>query len=399
MAMAPVQSPNLDLPESAPAAQLPREVSLFAVAQTIAVRRRLLLTIVLAAAAVMTAVAFLLPVLYTAEAIILPPEKETSMVQQFMGPLAGLGGVGAAAGLNFRSPADLYIGILKSRTIADALIARFHLQQVYDRGTLVDTRKYLVRRTDMIAGRDTLIHISVDDRDPKRAADLANGFVAELHAQNSALALTSAAQRRLFFQQQVEKEKDALAEAEMAWKQAQRRSGLMYPSGQAEALIRSDAMLSAEITGRQVALQGLRSYATDANPQVKLVEQELAALRAELAKLKTGEHSSSAFQVAGNRLPEAALQEIRRMRDLRYHEAIFALLARQYEAARIDEAREAQVIQVVDKAVPPDKRSWPPRILLIVGGILLALCGGSFFILAQESGRRSLHDRGGADGA
>ena len=397
--MAPVQNSNLDLPESARAEHLPPDVSLLAIAGTVASRGRLLVTVVLVALAVMSAVAFLLPVLYTAEAIILPPEKEQSAVQQFVGPLAGFGGVAGAAALNFRNPADLYIGILKSRTIADALIARFHLQEVYDRKSLVDTRKFLARRIDISAARDTLIHISVDDRDPKRAADLANGFVQELHAQNSSLALSSAAQRRLFFQQQMEKEKDALAEAEVAWKQAQRSSGLLYPAGQAEALIRSDALLSAEITSREVALQGLRSFATDANPQVRLLEQELGALRSEMSKLKTGEHSSSAFQVPGNRLPEAALQEIRRMRDLKYHEAIYALLARQYEGARIDEAREAQVIQVVDVAVPPDKRSWPPRALLIAGGGLLGLFGGCFFILVQESRMKHLHNGSGGYGA
>ncbi len=290
--------------------------------------------------------------------------------------------------MGFRNPADIYVGILNSRTIADALIARFHLQQVYGRKTMVETRKRLARHVDIIAGRDTLIHIEVDDRDPKRAADLANAFVDELHAQNSTVALSSAAQRRLFFQQQLVTEKDDLAQAEVALKKSQEASGLMYPPGQAAALIQSDALVSAEIASREVVLQALRTYATEANPQVLMLQQEIAALRSRQTALKSGNGTGSALQVPSQRLPEAALEQVRKLRDLKYHETLFELLSKQYEAARLDESRQAQVIQIIDRAVPPDKRSWPPRVLLILGGGLLALSGAVFFALYRDSQTR-----------
>ena len=360
------------------------EISLMDVFKRLVRRKRFIARVTLLGLAVSTVVAFLLPATYTAQALILPPEKEQSSLQQFLSPFAGLGAMGGAAGLGFRNPADLYVGILNSRTIADALIARFHLQQVYDRNTLVDTRKRLAQYVDIEAGRDTLIHISVEDRDPKRAADLANAFVDELHAQNSTVAFSAAAQRRLFFQQQLAAEKEALAQAEIALKKSQEISGLMYPPGQAAALIQSDALVNAEIASREVALQTLRSYATDANPQALLLKQEIAALRSQQNKLKTGSGTGSALQVPSRRLPEAALEQIRRVRDLKYHETLFELLSKLYESARIDEARQAQVIQVIDRAIPPDKKTWPPRALLILIGGLTALFCSSLFALFRN---------------
>lgn len=365
------------------------EISLTSVFEGLVRRKRFIAGVTLLGVAASALVAFLLPPSCTAEAIILPPEKEQSSLQQFLSPFAGLGAMGGAAGLGFRNPADLYVGILNSRTIADALIARFHLQQVYDRKTLVDTRKRLAQYVDIEAGRDTLIHISVEDRDPKRAADLANAFVDELHAQNSTVALTSAAQRRLFFQRQLASEKDALAQAEIALKKSQEVSGLMYPPGQAASLIQSDALVNAEIASREVVLQTLRTYATEVNPQVLMIQQQIAALRSQQNKLKTGSGTGSTLQVPSRRLPEAALEQIRRVRDLKYHETMFELLSKLYESARIDEARQAQVIQVIDRAIPPDKRSWPPRALLIMVGGLIALFGAVLFALVQNSRAKS----------
>jgi tyrosine-protein kinase Etk/Wzc len=367
------------------------EIALPDVFERLARRKRFIAGVTALGVAASAVVAFLLPPSYTAETIILPPEKEQSSLQQFLGPFAGLGAMGGASGLGFRNPAELYVGMLNSRTIADALIARFHLREVYGRETLVDTRKRLAHYVDILAGRDTLIHIAVEDRDPRRAADLANAFVEELHAQNSTVALSSAAQRRLFFQQQLSAEQELLNRAETAFKRSQETSGLLYPPGQAAALIQSDAQLSAEIASREVLLQALRSYATDANPQVSMLLQQIAALRSQQDKLKTGNGMGSTLQVPSRRLPEAALEQIRRLRDLKYHETLFELLSKQCEAARIDSARQSQVIQVIDRAVPPDKKSWPPRGLFILIGGLVALFGSALFALFQSSSVRDGH--------
>src|SRR3954451_14016639 len=192
---------------------------------------------------------FMLPPVYSAEASILPPQQPQSSLAAFasgaLGGLAGVGGVGASLGL--KNPADLYIGILKSRTIAESTIDQFDLRRTYKSRLMSDARKELAKNTSFLAGKDSIITISVSDHDPKRAAALANAFVDELHRQNSRLALTDASQKRLFFGQRLEQEKDALAQAEIALKATQQATGLLFPGGQAEALIRSGAELRAQI--------------------------------------------------------------------------------------------------------------------------------------------------------
>src|SRR4051794_20987485 len=159
--------------------------------------------------------AFVLPPVYKAEASILPPQQAQSSLAAFasgaLGGLAGVGGVGASLGL--KNPADLYIGILKSRTIAESIIDQFDLRRIYKSRLMSDARKELAKNTSFLAGRDSIITISVSVHDPKRAAALANAFVDELHRQNSRLALTEASQKRLFFGQQLEQEKNALAQS------------------------------------------------------------------------------------------------------------------------------------------------------------------------------------------
>jgi uncharacterized protein involved in exopolysaccharide biosynthesis len=362
------------------------EVSLLDIAAVLGRRKLLLAGATLVAMFLSAAVALLIPPSYTAEAVILPPQPEQSSQLLMMGSpagLAGLGGLGSSlAGGLLRNPAELYIGILKSRTIADALIARFRLQQVYGSKSLIDTRKALARHTSISTGKDSLITIRFEDRDRARAAQIANAYVDELHDRNSRLALTSASQRWLFFQQQLADEKNALADAEIAMKKMQQASGLVFPSGQSEALMRAIASLRAEIAAREVQFQGIRTYATGDNPQAQMMETTLAALHQQLRKLEAG--SGDELVVPARKIPETGLEYLRKMRDFRYHETLFELLAKQYEAARIDEAKEAPLLQVVDSAVVPDKKSWPPRTLFVLVGGLLALVAASLFVLFQD---------------
>jgi len=370
------------------------EVSLLDALAVLVRRRRLIAGLTLAAMALTAAVVFLMPPSYTAEAVILPPVPDQSSQAMMMGPLTGLGGLaggsfGLSAGL-FRNPAELYVGVLKGRTIADSLIARFHLQQTYGTLSQTATRKHLARHTDIGVGKDSLIRIRVDDHDRTLAAGIANAYVDELHKRTSNLAISSASQRRLFFQQQLAAEKDALADAEIALKNTQQSSGLLFPTGQSEAAIRSIAQLRAEIAAREVQRESMRAYATDDHPQVRLLEREIAALRAQLERLDSGNGERGALGLPATKLPGAGLAYVRKLRDLKYHEALFEILAKQYEAARIDEAKLAPVIQVIDSAVVPDTKSWPPRALFILGSGCLALLCACVFVLVRSPLRRAM---------
>jgi uncharacterized protein involved in exopolysaccharide biosynthesis len=324
--------------------------------------------------------------MYTAEATFLPPQSAPgSGMSQMMSQLGSLSSLGALSG-GLKSPGDVYVGILKSRTIADDLIKRFDLQKIYKTKRISDTAKKLKDRSTFVSGKDTLITISVEDHDANRATSLANGYLDALYEQNGRLALTEASQRRLFFEQQLEHEKDVLADAEVELKKTEEQTGLISPGGQAQLGIDSIAQVRAEISSREIELDALKQAATDQNPAVVRLQTQIDGLQQQLQKLENG----SAVRRPGNvlpataKVPELALEYVRKEREVKYHEVLFGLIAKQYESARLDEAREAPVLQVVDRAVVPDRKSGPPRTLIMLASCLLGALAGAGWIIAKD---------------
>jgi uncharacterized protein involved in exopolysaccharide biosynthesis len=371
----------------------PAEVSLPELARILARKRKLIAWVVLLATALATIVAFLWPPKYKAESVILTPQQTQSSLgamAQLTGLAQGnpLSGLSLLAGFGMRNAGELYVGILESRTIADTLINRFHLKQVYDAKDYYATRKRLGRNTTIKAGRDTLIRIQVEDRDPHRAAELANAYVDALAEQNERVALTEASQRRRFFEEQLAKEKNVLAETEIALRNTQESTGLVVPGGQAEGIIRAVSQLHVQILAQEAKIEAMKAYVTDDNSRFQLAKRELGGLQAALTKLEQGNHVPGTPEVPTSQLPAAGLQYLRKYRDFKYHEAIFEFLSKQYEAARLDEARSGGLIQVVDRAVVPERRSWPPRTLLILSAAFLAALVSSFWVLLNERRHR-----------
>lgn len=335
--------------------------------------------------------ALMLKNVYTAKAIILPPQQQQSSIASMLGAfgsLASLGGGGASSLL--KNPADMYIGILKSETISNQVIQQFQLQRVYQTKTLDDTRRILEKHTDFDSAKDGLIHISVTDHSAQRASDIANGYIDALYRMNSSLALTDASQRRMFFGQQVDAEKVALNKAEDEFAATQLKTGLLEVNGQSALLMRTIAEVQAQIYADQVGLEGLLTSSTEQNPDVHRLRQEIVALQGQLNQLQDSQKKLGPgdIEVPAGHLPEEAIEYARRMRDVKYHETLFELLSKQYEAARIDEAKAAPLIQVVDRAIPPQKKSGPWRALIVLGfGI------GGFFLacvwaLASNAAKR-----------
>jgi uncharacterized protein involved in exopolysaccharide biosynthesis len=275
--------------------------------------------------------------------------------------------------------------MLASRTIADELIATYGLQKIYQRGTLLETQAYLKRRTSIEVGKDGLIEIAVTDHDPQRASNLANAYIEGLNHLNSSLAISEAAQRRLFFDQQLDTERKALASAEEDLQSTQQKTGLIQINGQAQAIIQSIEELRAELDSREVQLQSLRSFATDQNPKVVRLQSEIGEMRAQLSRMENDQKEQASpgdIAVPTGNLPKDSLEYTRRLRAVKYHESLFELLSKQ-EAAGIDEARSAPIIQVVDRAIPPDKRSGPPRALIILGLSIAGLMIGAGLAFAD----------------
>ena len=373
-------------------------VSLLDLALVLAARKRFIMLCSLIAAVVTAIIALILPVVFTATTTMLPPQQSSS-ASALLGSLGGLAslaggaGGGAASMLGLKNLADLYIGLLQSETVADELIGRFHLMQVYKTKKLVAARATLKSKTKILAEKSSLISISVKDHDPKRAAALANGYVEELHTLMSHLAVTDAAQRRMFFEQQLEGEKNKLADAEVALEVTERKTGIIQPQGQAEAVIMTISQLRAQISASEVELAALRTSATDQNSDVITLQSQIKGLRAQLADFEKGHPGATGSVLTPtSEVPAATLEYIRRMRDVKYHETLFELLARQYEMAKVDEAKQGQMIQVVDPALVPEKRSWPPRTLLTLLAFVLGACLSSFCVLLQASYRNRLQD-------
>jgi len=311
---------------------------------------------------------------YTARATFLPPNSMSaspSMLQSQIGSLGVLG---------LKDPSMIFVGILESRAVADDLIQQFHLQDVYETKRLSQTEKVLAGHTKFLPAKDSLIAITVEDHDPHRAADLANAYLKELGSQNDRLALTEAAQRRLFFEKQLEKEKDLLSEAEVELRGVQEQTGLIRPGGQAEVQIAAIAQTRAAISSREVEIAALSQGATEQNPDMVRLRSEIAGLREQLSHLEdsSGKNQPGDVMVSTAKVPELTLEYARKDREVKYHEALYELLLRQYESARLDESRSAPIIQIVDLAAVPDTKSGPPRMLLV----LLATFAGGFFSAA-----------------
>jgi capsule polysaccharide export protein KpsE/RkpR len=337
----------------------------------------------------------LLPSIYTGTARILPPQQSASaasaLLNQLGGALGGLGGLGGLAGgaLGVRNPNELYVGMLRSRTVADNVISRFELGKLYGEDRLSDVRKRLEKDTTIAAGRDGIITIDVDDKDPKRAADMANAYVDELMKLTKVLAVTEASQRRLFFERQLLQAKDNLTAAEMVARKGLQKGGLAQVDAQGRSMIEVTARLRAQISVKEVQIGSMRTFAAEGNPELQRTQQELEALRRELARI---EGSSPIAAVGkGEASGNSGLDNLGRLRDVKYYEFLYELLAKQYELAKIDEAKDATVIQVLDKAIEPDRRSRPKRTqIVLVSGLVAGLLAvlWAFVIEGQESARR-----------
>lgn len=336
------------------------------------------------AAVLSLAVALLVTPVYTARVTLLPPGS-----QQQGGAAAALAALGSLSGptgggLAAKTPDELYVALLKSDSVTRAMDERFKLRERYGLTTYEGLRKALPGYVRITSDKKSgVIAIEVDDKDPKVAADLANGFPAELRKVMSRLAVSEAAQRRLFYEDQLKDTKERLVKAEHDLQKVQEQSGVIVLDKQAEALIGGAAQLRALIAEREVQLKVLRTGATEQNPDVMRLQSELRALRSELARMESRQDTSSgsAIELPVGRIPAAAIDYVRARRELKLQETLLEGIVRQYEAAKLDEAKEGSTVQQVDQALPPDHKSKPSRALIVLAGTALGLLAGSVWVL------------------
>lgn len=375
--------------------QAPEGLTLLALLAALAQRKALITKITATAAVLGIGLALLLPVRYTAVCRIMPPQQTQSSASFLLSQMQP-GGEALAAltgdGLGLKNPNDLYIGMLKSRPIADAIIHDFGLDRIYRSPDMSEARNRLAGYTHIESEKSGLIAITVTDRDKFRAAAMANAYTSQLRVLTQNLALTEASQRRLFYEQQLVQAGKALVSAEAAFQQVQQSRGLVSLNGQSAAMIESLAVLRAQISAKQVQLEALRSYSTERNPEVALARQELASMQAEEARLEHRNRATEAGDLGLGDIPGVGREYLTAEHELAYRQTLYDLLVKQYDAARLDEGKEAAIIQVIEPAIAPDRKSSPKRVLIVIVASFLGWFAACFYVLAATALARACTD-------
>lgn len=319
-------------------------------------------------------ISMVLPASYTAQTVLLPPQPQSGLAASQFGSLATLGSL-TGIGPSLKNPVEQYVGLLQSRSVADRMVDHFELMSLYSAKTREDARMSLALKTVASIGRkDGLITIEVTDTDPVRAAAMANQYVAELRRLSSNLAITEAQQRRKFFESQL----DATKEKMVAAQRALEISGFSQRTLRAEpkAAAEQYATLQAQVRASEVRLRMLQSSLADKAPEVVALSAQLSSLRGRLAELERSLQASASDQ-----------DYLTAYREFKYQETLFELFARQFEAAKVDESREGAVIQVVDEAQAPERRSAPKRGRIVIMTALSSFIALVAFVLLRRQWR------------
>jgi tyrosine-protein kinase Etk/Wzc len=351
-------------------------------------RKRVILRCTFGMALIGVVISFCLPSKFESTVKLMPPQQSqssvTAMVAQLGALTGGSGNLAAAAGRNLlKDPNDLYLGIARSRPVADLLIQRFGLMLRHHSRDMTAARKKLADETTISSGKDEIISISVEDRNRQLAADLANGYVDGLRRLTNGLAFTEASQRRLYYDVQIKQAKQDLNSAEVQLQQTQESTGAIQPELQAKATVDVAAELQKKIATKEVELASLQSFATPRNIDVQMAERELSGYREILRQADQNRSSGDPLNLGIRAIPGTELKYLGSLREVKYQEAVLELLMKQGEAARLDEARDGTIIQVIEPAIPADRRAFPHRSMIIVMLSILGFLSACAYLLGR----------------
>ncbi|MCK6493960.1 MAG: Wzz/FepE/Etk N-terminal domain-containing protein [Nitrospira sp.] len=356
----------------------------------LAARRGLIVAILLVSLLGAFAISLLvLPKAYESTATLLPQldSKEGGNLAALLTATGAAGNMAQNLGMGLpampTTPNDVFLAILKSRVMADEVITKFNLLEVYGEPTMHDARLKLAERAHIVLAKEKVIKVTVEDADPKRAADMAAFFVANLDRLNRTLNVSKAGHNREFIERRLAETQTGLVKTEEALRDFQTKNKAVAVEAQSKAMIEAAAMIQGQITAQEVQLQVMGTYLSPDNPELARVRSSIEELKHQLGLLESGKGGKG--QLPGSRLhpamvtvPDLALQYGRLLRELKVQETLYALLTSQYEQAKITEARDTPTVQVLDPPVPGDK-PIKPRILFntavagLVGGCVALL--------------------------
>ena len=273
---------------------------------------------------------------------------------------------GLSAFFSTRSPGDIFIGLLGTRGVQDDVINRLDLMKLYKTSSREIARRALAGSSSFSIGKGTLVSIVIRSDNAVTAQHIANAYLDALQDQREGMLSREAELHNRFFEQQLNKEADALAAAERDLKNTQEASGLVLPEAQTNIGLNAIAGVRAQITNLQVQLAALRLGATDENAQVRSLETEIAQLQAQERAMQSAASGDGAGAAASaSKMPELNLEYARKAREVRYHEALFTSISNQYENARLNEGYSGASYVVIDRAVAPERKAWPPRTMML----------------------------------
>ena len=407
---APVRETISELPEkpflSRPEEPSPAETSaLLTYFRLLWARRRLIYRVGLYALLASTAVAFLIPKRYEATTRLMPPDSQSSGLMMAAAAMAGGGsgsggggggGIGALASdvLGLKSSSDVFVGILGSRTVQDDLIGRFDLKNLYRASNMEDARKTLSEKTSVSVDRKSqIITIIVTDHKPERAAAMAQAYVDELNRLVADLSTSSARRERIFLEERLTKVNVDLQSAERAFSQFASKNAALDVKEQGKAMVEAAANLQGQMIAAQSQYQALRQIYTDNNPRARSVKARIDELQRQLDKIggkgesvtdASNETSDDSMYPSIRKLPLLGVTWADLYRQAKIQEVVLETLTKQYELAKVQEAKEIPTVKVLDIPTIPDKKSFPPRLLIIVIGTMLAVIAVTVWILGSD---------------
>jgi len=371
--------------------QQEEEINLLDIWRVLVRRKKLICMIVGTSFLLSIVVALLLPKIYSATVSILPPQQDSMSPLLGAGlsqiPMGGMGGL-ASSLLDLKTPADLWVGILKSTTVMDAIIDRFKLQALYDKKTRDETRLKLKDNYKTLKGKEGIISLTVLDRDPHRAAQMANAFIEELDKINKKQVMSSGKRTRVFVEKRLNETKEGLSKAEEAVKQFLEKNKAIKLDDQSKAIISAIGDLKGVLMAKQVELQTLLSFATPTHPQAQLLRAEVKGLEEMMRELEEGDQGQGGSKnifIPTDKMPDLGLQYVRLLRTTKVQETLYTVLTQQYEMARIQEVKDSTTVQVLDTAKAPEKKTKPKRALIVLLSTFTALFIAVFIVFIQES--------------
>lgn len=326
-----------------------------------------------------------MPNIYTARTKILPPQQQSGLLSAAMmqGALAGIGG----EILGESKAVKLYVEMLKIESLRDPIIDKFKLQEVYKKKYREDVHLAMTKTVTVVAGKEGIITISVDDKDPKRAADMANGMVDQLKTLTAHLSMTGASNSKLFLEERIAKAKGDLSKAENDLKTFQTKYKTIDANQQASLSMTATAQLSAQLTSQEIQLSVLRRTYADSSQTVKAVQQSIAVLKENIRRMQSdgGTVALPGFE----QMPERGQEYLHLMRRFKTAEAVSDMLAKQYEMAKLNADNDVSSIQVIQKALVSERKSKPARGKIVILSLVIALLASTAYCFAMENMHRT----------